>query len=543
MSTLINPAPWQSIPQMLQDSCQRYQQQTAVIDGDTVLSYAQLGAAVDQCAQAMAGNGVKAGDTVCLWAPNSWQWIACAFGAWALGAVVVPISSRLKAREVGPVLQRSGARLLFSVSDCAGIDLPALLGAHYGQHDERPLDRVATLEQVVCFDRPSRLAGCSTYEAFLAGGAGGGGSIEVMHGDRLAEILFTSGTTGEPKGVMLNQQQILQAFWDWSDLGGLEASDNFLVIPPFSHGFGINAGILACVMRGMTHVVVDFFDPDAVLGLIADHAISVMSGPPALFSAIARKMAGSDNAGACQSLRVAYVGAAHVPQETIVRMQSELGIARVINAYGLIEACVVSMTRASDTTEVISRTVGRPLPNVGIRIVDDALRDLPAGDPGEVLVRGYGVMQGYFGEPELTAAVFTDDQWLHTGDIGVMDAAGNLTLVGRKKEMFICNGFNVYPSEVEDLLLQHPDIVQAAVVGIDHPDKGEIGMAFVVLASGVPVESGFDESALIQWARENMAAYKVPLRILSVDQLPLNANGKVRKDELTRIAMQHRTFE
>jgi acyl-CoA synthetase (AMP-forming)/AMP-acid ligase II len=155
------------------------------------------------------------------------------------------------------------------------------------------------------------------------------------------------------------------------------------------------------------------------------------------------------------------------------------------------------------------------------------------------MVRSYGVMQGYFEAPELTTAALGKDQWLDTGDIGKLDTAGNLTLVGRKKELFICNGFNVYPSEVEDLLLQHPDIMQAAVVGLNHPKKGEIGVAFVVSTPSESCVSNFDESALIQWSRENMAAYKVPLCILPVDQFPLNANGKVRKDELTQIAMQH----
>lgn len=537
MTRLDNPAPWQTIPQMLRDSCERYQNRTAVIDGDTALSYAQLDAAIAQCTEALSRHGVDAGEPVCIWAPNSWQWIACAFACWNLGAIVVPVSSRLKAREVGPVLQRSGARLLFSVSDCGGVDLPQLLAARYGRHDERPLAQVSTLQQVVCFDRPSALAHCVVYDDFLLSAGEGVEQQPVsVTGDMLAEILFTSGTTGEPKGVMLNQGQVLQSYWDWSDLGGLNERDHFLVIPPFSHGFGINAGILACVMRGMTHVVVDFFDPEAVLELIAEHTISVMSGPPALFMALARKLQEAEDSQRYSTLRVAYVGAAHVPEDTIATMQSTLGIQRVINAYGLIEGCVVSMTRAEDCNETISSTVGRALPNVEIDIVDDDGQSLSRGEPGEVLVRSYGVMQGYYEAPELTAAALTPDNWLHTGDVGVLDDAGNLTLVGRKKEMFICNGFNVYPSEVEDLLLQHEAIAQAAVVGAGHPAKGEVGVAFVVADPSSP---SFDEARLMAWARENMAAYKVPLRILAVEQLPLNANGKVCKAELAERAAQH----
>lgn len=523
---------------MLQDNCQRHGQLPAVIDGEHRLDYRQLYAAVQQCAGAMASHGVRAGDRICIWAPNSWRWIVCAFACWQRGAVVVPISSRLKALEAGPVLQRSAARLLFSVGDCAGFDLPHLLAAHYGEGKDRPIEAIASLEKIIVFDEISSLDACSGFEAFMAGAAQTENGSTAT-GDTLGEVLFTSGTTGVPKGVMLNQQQVLQAFWDWSDIGGLQAGDRFLVIPPFSHGFGINAGILACVMRGMTHIVVDFFNPDTALQLINEHQVSVMSGPPALFASLAETVSTrAEYAASANSLRVAYVGAAHVPKATITSMQRVLGIDRVINAYGLIEACVVSMTRHDDSTDTISTTVGRPLPDVEIKLVDEQNRDVPESQPGEILVRGYGVMQGYFDAPEASAACITGDGWLHTGDVGTLDSSGNLSIVGRKKDMYICNGFNVYPAEVEDLLLQHPRIAQAAVVGVDHAAKGETGVAFIVGTAGDAAGNTLAEDALTGWAREHMASYKVPQRIFQLDSFPLNANGKVRKEALKALALE-----
>lgn len=561
-TALINPAPWQSIPQMFEENCQRYGQRTAVIDGAVTMTYQQLASEVQRCAEAMSALGVNKNDPICIWAPNSWQWICCAFACWQLGAIVIPISSRLKAREVGPVLSRTNARLLFTVGDCAGVDLPKLLAESYGEHASRPFESFSKLEKVVIFDQQSQVKSCVDYAAFIATSASKPSSMSANSaaslqplGEDLCEILFTSGTTGEPKGVMLNHQQIIQAYWDWSDLGGLAESDCFLVIPPFSHGFGINAGIVACAMRGMCHIVVDFFNPATAMNLIEQYQVSVMSGPPALFAALAQQVVARSSASTEESstkesqaeknsLRVAYVGAAHVPEEMIRSIKEDLGVDRVINAYGLIEGCVVSMTRAEDSNTVISQSVGRALPNVDLKIVDDHGRTLAAANlaqvqanevqAGEIWIKSYGVMQGYYQAPSLTADAITDDGWLRTGDIGVLDDNANLTIVGRKKEMFICNGFNVFPAEVEDLLLQYPSIAQAAVVGIDHTEKGEVGMAFVVVKS----EQSVDEPALLVWLKENSASYKVPARITVVTDFPLNANGKVLKNELKLLAEQ-----
>jgi acyl-CoA synthetase (AMP-forming)/AMP-acid ligase II len=230
---------------------------------------------------------------------------------------------------------------------------------------------------------------------------------------------------------------------------------------------------------------------------------------------------------------VAICGAAAVPPELIRRLVDRVGLDRMINAYGLMEGTVVSMTRPGDPVEVIASSTGRAVPGVTLRIVDDDGKDLPPGERGEILVGGYGVMRGYWRDPEKTAEAVDAGGWLHTGDIGMIDDAGNLAIVDRKKEMFIVSGFNAYPAEIEGLLLQCPDIAQVAVIGVPDKRRGEVGQAYVVPAPG----SGATPERIIEWARGNMSNYKVPHRVVLVDALPVNPNGKIDKPALhTRAA-------
>ena len=287
---------------MLRDCCNRYADQAAIIDGERTIRFTELYGLVRQCASQLQARGLQPGDTVVIWAQNSWQWIVLAFACWQVGGVVVPVSSRHKAMEVAPVLARCRSRWLFASADCLGEDLAATLDS----------ETLANLEQVFALNGSSSLAGVTPFDALLESSSD---SLEPADADSLCQILFTSGTTGQPKGVMLGSAQLLQAYWDWSAEGGLLTGDRFLVIPPFSHGFGINAGIVACVMRGMTHVVVDFFDPAKTLSMIGAHNISVMSGAPALFNALAAQVE-QDTGNKPENLRVAYVGAAQVPIDT-----------------------------------------------------------------------------------------------------------------------------------------------------------------------------------------------------------------------------------
>jgi acyl-CoA synthetase (AMP-forming)/AMP-acid ligase II len=269
------------------------------------------------------------------------------------------------------------------------------------------------------------------------------------------------------------------------------------------------------------------FDVPAVLARIARDRVSVLPGPPTLYQSI---LAHPDRASAdLASLRLAVTGAAAIPVELVRRMRDELGFETVITGYGLTECCgIVSMCRFDDDPETIATTSGRAIPGIEVRCVDAKGHEVPRGEPGEVVVRGYNVMRGYLDDPEETARTIDADGWLHTGDVAVMDARGYLRITDRIKDLFIVGGFNCYPAEVENLLYASGWFAQVAVVGVPDERMGEVGVAFVVPAPG----ARFSPADVITWARENMANYKVPRRVEIVDGLPLNASGKVLKYEL-----------
>jgi acyl-CoA synthetase (AMP-forming)/AMP-acid ligase II len=326
---------------------------------------------------------------------------------------------------------------------------------------------------------------------------------------------------------MLRHGAVCRAFGSWSDVIGLRRDDRYLVVNPFFHAFGLNSGILACLMTGATLVPHPVFDVPAVMARVAEERISMLPGPPAIYQTILNHPDVGDLD--LSSLRLAVTGAAPVPVPLIHAMRDTLGFETVITGYGLTEASgIATMCRHDDPPEVISATSGRAIDDVEVLVVGPDGAEVPRGEPGEVVVRGYNLMSGYLDDPGQTAEAIDADGWLHTGDIGVMDEAGYLDITDRLKDMFINGGFNVYPAEVEGLLLAHPEIAQVAVVGVPDERLGEVGMAFVVPASGCSP----DPDDLVAWARAEMANYKAPRRFAVVDALPTNASGKVLKFEL-----------
>ena len=512
-----------TIPGLLRIACQRHAARTAIEDGAVRLTYAELADEVERAARALLALRVGKGDRVALWAPNVWEWIVAALATHAVGGVLVPINTRFKAGEAAYVLNKSGARVLFTVSGFLGNDYVAMLRA--GDV------KLVALEHTVLLRGNGAGAAVAWPEfTLLADGvavADATARADGVEPDDLCDIIFTSGTTGHPKGVMCTHAQSLRAFRDWSDTVGLRAGDRYLVVLPFFHTFGYKAGWLASFMMGATVLPQAVFDVGEVLKRVGGDRVTVLPGPPALYqSFLARPDLASFD---LSSLRLAVTGAAVIPVELIHRMHRELDIETVITGYGLTEATgVTTMCRVGDDPETIATTSGRAVPGVEVRVANDAGQEVSRGDPGEVLVRGYTVMQGYFGDPTETAATIDERGWLHTGDIGVMDARGYLRITDRKKDMFIVGGFNAYPAEVESVLLQRGDVAQAAVVGAPDERLGEVGVAFVVPKAGATIVP----EELILWSREHMANYKAPRRVIVVDALPINATGKVLKYRL-----------
>jgi acyl-CoA synthetase (AMP-forming)/AMP-acid ligase II len=333
-------------------------------------------------------------------------------------------------------------------------------------------------------------------------------------GTDIADIMFTSGTTGRPKGVMMNHEQTLRLYADWCDLADLREGDRYLIVNPFFHIFGYKAGLIASMIRGATVLPVPVFDVGAVLKLIEAERVTMLPGPPTLYHSLLAERGTAD----LSSLRSAVTGAADIPVELIRRIRDELPFRSIMTGYGLTEAGMVTASVAGDSFESIATTVGPAMAGVRMRIADD----------GEVLIGGYTVMQGYFEDPAATAEAIDADGWLHTGDLGSVDDRGYYTMIGRKKDMFIVGGFNAYPAEIEGFLMEHPAVAQAAVIGVPDERMGQVGKAFVVRRAGQ--ELGGPE--LIAWSRERMAGFKVPRAVEFRTELPLNASGKVMKDLL-----------
>jgi acyl-CoA synthetase (AMP-forming)/AMP-acid ligase II len=511
-----------TIPDALGQAAKKFRDDEALVDGMTRLSFGQLAERVDQVARALVGSGIEPGDRVALWAPNSAEWVITSFAVYAIGAVLVPLNTRYRGEEAGHVLRTSRACLLFTVTDLLGSDLVELLAGVPG---------LESLREIVVLEGPAR-SDCTTV-AELTARATDAHRPELARrraalgaGDA-SDIIFTSGTTGKPKGAVLGHGASVRTYLAWSELVGLRRGDRYLVVYPFFHTAGLKSGLLACVLRGATIVPHAVFDVVPVMEWVASERITMLPGPPTVFQSILNHpdFASFD----LSSLRLSVTGAAIVPVDVVRRMRDELRFETVVTGYGLTETTgTVSMCRHDDAAEVIATTVGRPLPGVSVRIVDDAGSSVAPDEPGEILVRGFNVMQEYFEDPTATKDAIDEEGWLRTGDIGVLGNDGNLRITDRKKDMYIVGGFNAYPAEIEGIMVGHPRVGQVAVVGVPDERLGEVGVAFVVPRPDQVV----DPDELVGWCRDHMANFKVPRTIRVVDSLPLNPTGKVMKFQL-----------
>ena len=512
-----------SIPQLLFNASVQHAGRTAIEEHGQCIDYSELPRLALGVTRSLMAQGIGKGDRVAIWAPNGRDWIIAALGIHCAGAVMVPINTRMKGPEAADILLRSGSRLLFVQPSFLGTDYLALLAPY----------RPASLKCLVLLGETTAASSAGLdWDGFVAIGAATSESAALLraasvNSDDLSDLLFTSGTTGKPKGVMSAHGQTIRAFSEYVSVIGLQAGDRYLVINPFFHAFGYKAGWLTCLLAGATILPHPVFDAEAVFQRIAAERITVLPGPPTLYlSMLAHpKLAETD----LSSLRIAVTGAATVPPILIERMRSELGFAVVTTAYGLTECGgLATICDPADSARISARTSGRAIPGTEVSIRDPQNRALPAGSTGEICLRGFHVMQGYFEDPQATAETIDSEGWLHTGDIGQQDAAGNLRITDRLKDMFIVGGFNCYPAEIEAGLMEHTGIAQVAVIGIPAARMGEVGCACVVLRHGVQL----DEAGLIQWAREHMANYKVPRVVRFHDALPVNASNKVAKNEL-----------
>ncbi|OBH10252.1 fatty acid--CoA ligase [Mycobacterium sp. E3247] len=466
---------------MVLSAADRFGDAEAVVDGPLRLTFSEVVERIRCAAGAFAELGVDRGDRVAVWAPNSAEWIIAAFGLLTAGGVLVPVNTRFKTEEAGDIIARSGVKAVLVQKGFLGQDFTAPAGTP------------------VIDLKSDFLSSGSPFE-------------RTVSGSDVSDIIFTSGTTGRPKGAMMNHRQTLRMYEEWATLADLREGDRYLQINPYFHTFGLKAGLVTSFLRGATMLPVAVFDVDTVVNLIEHERVTMLPGPPTLYHSL---LTVTDKAKLA-TLRAGVTGAADIPVELVRRIHGELPFQTLMTGYGLTEAGNVTLSRPGDSFEDVATTAGLPCDGVEVRIADD----------DEVLVRGYGVMQGYLDDPEATAEAIDDERWLHTGDLGSLDSSGRLRINGRKKDMFIVGGFNAYPAEIEGFLMHHPAVAQAAVVGVPDARLGQVGKAFVVAKDAVSAEE------LIDWCRERMAGFKVPRSVRFVDALPLNATGKVVKDLL-----------
>jgi HIP---CoA ligase len=494
----------------------------ALVTSDRTLTFAELRGEVRRAAAAMIQLGVNAGERVAIWSPNTWHWVVACLATHYAGATVIPLNTRYTAAEATDILARTGAPLLVAMGEFLRTDKMADLN-RAALPDLRHIVRVP-VEKGAHDD--------GTWDEFVAHGVGNtalkaaDARAAGVRPDDVSDILFTSGTTGRSKGVLCAHRQSLASSAAWAACGKLTSDDRYLCINPFFHNFGYKAGILACLQTGATLIPQLTFDPEQALRAVAEFRITVLPGPPTIYQTLLDHPTRGNYD--LSSLRFAVTGAATVPVVLIERMQKELDIDVVLTAYGLTESNGFgTMCRADDDAATVATTCGRPIADFELRI--NGARET---ETGEVLLRGPNVMLGYLDDPQATAATVDADGWLHTGDIGKLDAAGNLQITDRLKDMYICGGFNVYPAEVEQVLARLDSVLDCAVIGVPDQRLGEVGRAFLVTQPG----SGLDEQAVIAYTREYLANFKAPRSVRFVDTLPRNAGGKVVKPLLREMS-------
>ncbi len=474
----------QDFGQLLAARALRSPDEPALIWREGALTFAELQHRAGLFAAELASKGVKPGDRIAISIPNRWHFAVALLGGWKLGAIVAPLDPLLKQDERAAILADLAPARVVGEAEVAGAGV-----------------------------LPGNLSSCFRFP----------GEHPGPHHPAL--ILYTSGSTGRPKGAVLAHDALAFADESWAGpVVALTPDDVVLAALPLSHSFGLNAALLAPLLAGATITLLERFSPEAALDSIRRDRVTVFPGVATMFRRLLDSpgLAGAD----LSSVRIAVSGAAPCPWELARAWRRRTGI-RILRGYGSTELFRPISYLAADPTESPGAT-GRPVPGVEVRIVDDAGRSLPAGEAGELWIKSPAVMQGYINAPEDTREVLSDDGWFRTGDLATVAADGLVEIVGRKRERILRGGHSVFPPEVEAVLLTHPAVAEAAVIGVPDPELGEEVAAFVVLRPS----QGATETELIDYCRNRLAGFKYPRRVAALEALPKSATGKILKSNL-----------
>lgn len=522
-----------TLSEVLSETTTAFPERNAIVHQGKTISYRQLDERVDRLARGLIELGVSKGEKVALWMPNMPEWVIAYFAIARIGAVIVPMNTRYKPHEVSYILQNSEATTLFMVNTFVGIDYREMLGKIRGT--------LPFLKHVIICGQE----GSNTYtfneitglgEVHLSDGKVAEHATRCNPNDNVF-ILYTSGTTGKPKGAMLSHHNIAENARQVTKLLHTSEQDIFLLAVPFFHCFGCVMGIMGAITWGASIIPMAVFNAKEALKLIEQKRVSITYGVPTMFVLkLEEYHKGKEDGSAydVSSLRSGIMAGAPCPTKVMNAVIRELHCNTSI-AYGLTEASpVITMTRFDDSVKRRVETVGRALPGIEVEIVDDDRQPLRIGETGELACRGYNVMLGYYKMPDKTMQVIDGEGWLYSGDLATMDKEGYVKIVGRKKDMLITGGFNVYPAEIEEYLFTYPKAQNVSVVGVDDNVMGEVAVAYVIPRPGATI----NPQEIVDFCAGKIANFKVPRYVAIVDRLPMTQSGKIQKFLLREKAEQ-----
>lgn len=497
----------------------------ALIDvvSDRRWTYSEFLADVELLAAGLLVQGVVKGDRVGIWAPNCPEWVLAQYASAKIGAILVNINPAYRTHELRFVLKQSGVSVLLSAQEFKGADYAAMIEeARAEAPDLREVVYIGSFGWELMTDRGHRaLADRPRMVADVQ---------DQLRVDDPINIQYTSGTTGFPKGATLSHSNILNNGFFVGELCHYTAEDRVCIPVPFYHCFGMVMGNLACTSHGSAMVIPGrAFEPAETLAAVEKERCTSLYGVPTMF--IAELALPEFDSFDLSSLRTGIMAGSPCPAEIMKQVIDKMGMSEVSICYGMTETSPVSLqTRSEDTIDQRVSTVGAVGPHLEVKIVDPTTSEtVPRGEPGELCTRGYSVMAGYWQNPEKTAEAIDAEAWMHTGDIGVMDADGYVAITGRIKDMVIRGGENIYPREIEEFLYSHPDILDAQVIGVPDAKYGEELMVWIRMRdNSVPL----DAAAVRAFSEGKLAGYKIPRYVHVVDEFPTTVTGKVRKVEM-----------
>ena len=507
---------------LLEDSAREAPDRTAIIFNDMKLSYAAVNAAANQVANGLASIGIRPGDKVALSCPNLPHFPVAYYGILKAGAVVVPLNVLLKGREIAYHLADSDAKAYLCFQGTP--DLPM------GQFGYEGFQQTPGCEHffVITVDHAgaSPIEGTRTLGSLMAGQLPSFDTVATQ-ADDTAVILYTSGTTGNPKGAELTHSNMIMNARLTDTMYEPQPDDVHLVVLPLFHSFGQTVQMNAGFYNRSALSLLPRFDPDAALGIMQRDSVTIFAGVPTMYWAMLNHPNPEkfDLAKVAHNLRLAVSGGAAMPVEVMRTFGEKFGV-QILEGYGLSETSPVATFNRLDRPPRPG-SIGLPVWGVQVRLVDPLDHDVPSGEVGEILLKGHNIMKGYYKKPEATAEAMRGG-WFHTGDLARMDEDGFIYITDRVKDMIIRGGFNVYPREIEEVMITHPAVSLAAVVGVPHESHGEEIKAYVILKAGQQAS----EAELIDWCRDHMASYKYPRLIEIREALPMTATGKILKREL-----------